>query len=236
MVTMKKGKSFLDNRTKKSQRFQLQDVDEPNLYRDVFPYEEVCRVEFDHRVELIDPPEEIFITDTTFRDGQQARPPYTVQQIVDLYDMLHRFRRGYKTRSFTDMKDSQIAQQIATDLGLRAQVEDTEIVHDYLLQHNQADIDFLLERARRIRFEVVVKDKTLYFRNAGNDKKTEAVSLNYGSTLKSFYPRLSTVQQVSEVVVQGWDPKKKEAIVGKAVQGDEVSKMNGSNLHQASCR
>jgi isopropylmalate/homocitrate/citramalate synthase len=90
MVTMKKGKSFLDNRFKKRERFQLQDVGEPNLFRDVFPYEEVCRVEFDHRVELIDPPEEIFITDTTFRDGQQARPPYTVQQIVELYDMLHR--------------------------------------------------------------------------------------------------------------------------------------------------
>ncbi|MBN1255168.1 MAG: histone-lysine N-methyltransferase [Deltaproteobacteria bacterium] len=87
---MKKSKSFLDNRFKKRERFQLQDVGEPNLFRDVFPYEEVCRVEFDHRVELIDPPEEIFITDTTFRDGQQARPPYTVQQIVDLYDMLHR--------------------------------------------------------------------------------------------------------------------------------------------------
>lgn len=90
MVTMKKDKSFLDNRFKKRERFQLQDVGEPNLFRDVFPYEEVCRVEFDHRVELIDPPGEIFITDTTFRDGQQARPPYTVQQVVDLYDMLHR--------------------------------------------------------------------------------------------------------------------------------------------------
>ncbi|RLB04984.1 MAG: histone-lysine N-methyltransferase [Deltaproteobacteria bacterium] len=87
---MKRGKSFLDNRIKKRERFKLQDVDEPNLFRDIFPYEEVCRVEFDHRVELIDPPEEIFITDTTFRDGQQARPPYTVQQMVDLYDMLHR--------------------------------------------------------------------------------------------------------------------------------------------------
>ncbi len=90
MVIMKRGKSFLDNRIKKRERFKLQDVDEPNLFRDIFPYEEVCRVEFDHRVELIDPPEEIFITDTTFRDGQQARPPYTVQQMVDLYDMLHR--------------------------------------------------------------------------------------------------------------------------------------------------
>ena len=89
MSAMKKG-GFLDTRARKRERFQLQDVAEPNLFRDVFPYEEVCRIDFDHQVELIDPPEEIFITDTTFRDGQQARPPYTVQQIVDLYDMLHR--------------------------------------------------------------------------------------------------------------------------------------------------
>jgi isopropylmalate/homocitrate/citramalate synthase len=89
VVVMKRG-SFLDTRVKRKKRFQLEDVDAPNLFRDIFPYEEVCRVEFDHQVELIDPPEKIFITDTTFRDGQQARPPYTVQQIVDLYDMLHR--------------------------------------------------------------------------------------------------------------------------------------------------
>jgi isopropylmalate/homocitrate/citramalate synthase len=89
MAVMKKG-SFLDTRVKKRERFQLRDVDEPNLFRDVYPYDEVCHIEFDHQVELIDPPEEIFITDTTFRDGQQARPPYTVQQIVDFYDMMHR--------------------------------------------------------------------------------------------------------------------------------------------------
>jgi isopropylmalate/homocitrate/citramalate synthase len=89
MVVMKKG-SFLDTRVKKRERFQLRDVDEPNLFRDVYPYDEVCHIEFDHQVELIDPPEEVFITDTTFRDGQQARPPYTVQQIVDFYDMMHR--------------------------------------------------------------------------------------------------------------------------------------------------
>jgi isopropylmalate/homocitrate/citramalate synthase len=89
MVIKKKG-GFLDTRPKKRERCQLQEVDEPNLFRDVFPYDEVGRIDFDHQVEVIDPPEEIFITDTTFRDGQQARPPYTVQQIVDLYEMLYR--------------------------------------------------------------------------------------------------------------------------------------------------
>jgi citrate (Re)-synthase len=70
--------------------FPLLDIQEPNLYRNIFPYEEVCRVEFDNKFVFSDPAEEIFITDTTFRDGQQARPPYTVEQIGDLYDMLHK--------------------------------------------------------------------------------------------------------------------------------------------------
>ncbi|HKS27386.1 MAG TPA: hypothetical protein VJS44_06175 [Pyrinomonadaceae bacterium] len=148
---------------------------------------------------------------------------------VQGYDRLHRFRRGRKTRSFANMKDSQIAEQVARDLGLRAQSDDTSITHDYVLQSNQSDIDFLLERARRINFEVVVKDKTLQFRKAANNKG-KAITLEYGMTLKSFYPRLSTMRQVSEVIVQGWNFKTKEAIVGKARKGDEVSTMSGAKL------
>ncbi len=145
------------------------------------------------------------------------------------YDRLHRFRRGRNTRSFANMKDSEIAGKIARELQLRVDAEDTQITHDYVLQSNQSDIDFLLERARRINYEVVVKDKTLLFRKAANNK-SKVVSLEFGLTLKSFYPRLSTMKQVSEVVVQGWNPKTKEAIVGRARQGDEISKMNGTKL------
>jgi phage protein D len=148
---------------------------------------------------------------------------------VQGYDRLHRFRRGRKTRSFASMKDSQIADKIARDLGLRSQVDDTSITHDYVLQSNQTDIDFLLERARRINFEVAVKDKTLQFRKAANNK-SKVVTLEYGMTLTSFHPRLSTMRQVSEVIVQGWNFKTKEAIVGKARKGDEISTMSGAKL------
>jgi isopropylmalate/homocitrate/citramalate synthase len=66
----------------------IEQVDEPNLLRSMFPYHEVPKVTFDSNPEVaLDPPQVIFITCTTFRDGQQARTPYTVQQIVDLYDM-----------------------------------------------------------------------------------------------------------------------------------------------------
>ena len=70
--------------------YEVHDVSEPNLLRDIFPYDTVPKVVFDGVNEALDPAPEFFITDTTFRDGQQARPPYTVQQIVDLYTMLHR--------------------------------------------------------------------------------------------------------------------------------------------------
>ena len=70
--------------------YALQDVETPNLYRSLFSYEEVPKIMFNRRVVPMSMPKEIWITDTTFRDGQQSREPYTTRQIVDLYDMLHR--------------------------------------------------------------------------------------------------------------------------------------------------
>ena len=69
---------------------ELKDVPEPNLMKEIFPYTDVPYVEFDHKYIPPCPAREIWITDTTFRDGQQARPPYTVEQIVDLYKLMHR--------------------------------------------------------------------------------------------------------------------------------------------------
>ena len=68
----------------------VHEVSEPNLLREIFPYDAVPKIEFDNIVETPDPAPEFLITDTTFRDGQQARPPYSVDQIVALYSMLHR--------------------------------------------------------------------------------------------------------------------------------------------------
>lgn len=70
--------------------FRLDNIEEPNLYRDVFPYHTFPQVTFEHNNVNMEMPKEIWITDTTFRDGQQARPPYTVDQIVKIYDFLHR--------------------------------------------------------------------------------------------------------------------------------------------------
>lgn len=86
----KDRKGFIFRNIARTSKYPLIDVDHPELFRDIFPYNEVCKVKFDHKIELIDPPDDIYITDTTFRDGQQARPPFTAQQIEDLFEFLHR--------------------------------------------------------------------------------------------------------------------------------------------------
>ena len=48
------------------------------------------KIAFNDRIVPHNMPEEIWITDTTFRDGQQSRAPYTAEQIVKIYDYLHR--------------------------------------------------------------------------------------------------------------------------------------------------
>jgi len=90
MARWNSKRRVLEHEHTKFWRYELRDVSEPNLQKDIFPYSEVARIDFDHKIYPICPAEDYFITDTTFRDGQQARPPYTVKQIVDLYTLLHR--------------------------------------------------------------------------------------------------------------------------------------------------
>ena len=73
-----------------SYRYSLQERETPNLQRYLFDYESVPKVSFNHRFVPVQMPENIWITDTTFRDGQQSTSPFTVKQITDLYKLMHR--------------------------------------------------------------------------------------------------------------------------------------------------
>jgi phage protein D len=160
--------------------------------------------------------------------SQGAAPTLTVRG----YDLRHRLLRGRKTRSFVQQKDSDIASTIASDAGLTADTVDTQVVHDYVLQTNQTDMEFLQERARRIEYELSVDEKTLHFRPVQNDQG-EVLTVTPGDDLLEFRPRLSTLRQLTDIEVRGWSPKDKEALVGKAAAGDEVSTMGGTDTGAA---
>ena len=70
--------------------YPLVDVDTPNVFRNLFHYDEIPKIAFNDRIVPHCMPDEIWITDTTFRDGQQSRAPYSTQQIVDIYDSFNK--------------------------------------------------------------------------------------------------------------------------------------------------
>ena len=153
----------------------------------------------------------------------QDTPPILV---VRGHDLRHRLLRGRQTKSFKQMKDSDIVSQIARQKGLTTNIEDTKIVLEYVLQHNQTDWEFLQERAARIGYEVVVDNTTLYFRPHDNGQQ-KLFTLTYGDKLLDFLPRLSTMTQAYQVKVQGWLPEEKKSVFGKAAAGQEGNNMGG---------
>ena len=127
----------------KSYRYSLQDVAEPNLYREVYNYEEVPKVPFNHRRVPLGMPADIWITDTTFRDGMQSQAPYSPKQIVDIYKMLSRLGgpKGLirSTEFFVYSENDRKALNACRELGLefpqittwiRATESDFKLVRD----------------------------------------------------------------------------------------------------------
>lgn len=146
--------------------------------------------------------------------------------VVRGYDLRHRLMRGHKTRSFTKMKDSEIASQIAREAGLTVTAKDTKLKLEYVLQHSQTDLDFLQNRAQRIGYEVAIEEKTLSFQPYRNTNR-KVLTLTYGENLLAFSPRLSSMNQTTTVEVRGWDVKQKKSTVAQSKAVEISSKMGG---------
>ena len=140
MLELSNKTNLLEDNTYK---YSLQDVAEPNLYRDMYSYDTVPKISFNHRRVPIGMPKEIWITDTSFRDGQQALEPYSVQQIVDLFKLMSKLGGPYgiirQTEMFVYSKKDREALAKCQELGLpfpeittwiRANREDFKLVKD----------------------------------------------------------------------------------------------------------
>ena len=140
MIEINKSSNLLEQ---DPYRYDLQDVEEPNLYRDLYPYTEVPKIPFNFRRVPIGMPEDIWITDTTFRDGQQSRAPYSVEQMVDLYKLMARLGgpqgKIRQTEFFAYSEKDRQAIRECMDLGyefpevttwIRASRQDFQLVKD----------------------------------------------------------------------------------------------------------
>ncbi len=124
-------------------KYSLQDVENPNLYRNLYTYSEIPKVTFNHRRVPIEMPKEIWITDTSLRDGMQSVEPYSVDQIVKIYKLLSKLGGPFgiirQTEMFVYSEKDREALRKCQELGLkfpeittwiRATKEDFNLVKD----------------------------------------------------------------------------------------------------------
>ncbi len=152
-------------------------------------------------------------------------------------NVLHRFRTEQHTFAWEDKKDSEIAVDLGRrpvrkgrpGLGIEVRTEplDSEPQEPYVFMDNKYDIVFLLNRARRRGYELVLleEDGDEYLRFGPSEGRSEPPApylLEWGRSLVSFRPTLTTANQVSEVIVRGWDRRRNRKIEGKATWQDLV--------------
>lgn len=120
MLKLSKKSNLLEQ---KNYKYSLQDVKNPNLYRDMYSYDQVPKVAFNHRRVPMNMPDDIWITDTSFRDGQQSMAPYTVKQTVDLYKLLNKLGGTFglirQSEFFIYTKKDREAVEKCMSLGLK---------------------------------------------------------------------------------------------------------------------
>lgn len=158
--------------------------------------------------------------------------------VVTGFDGLQALTRGRKRRSWEKIKDSDLASKIANECGLQPDVDDSGIVHPYVVQNNVNNLTFLKERAKRIGYEVKVVEKRLVFKKPQRTNGDPVATLSWpgpntdtstsGITiLQRCDFNTSTMNVVKKVIVRGYDPKTAKAIIGTAEQIDG-DKMGGS--------
>lgn len=145
----------------------------------------------------------------------------TPELAISGYDHAFPLTNGKSSRTWTDATDSAAVHEIASFHNLGAAIEDTKERHRQIEQNQESDFEFVKKLADRNHFELYVDAaKTLHF-GKPRDRDDAVVTLRWGEGLLSFKPEANLAGQIAGVKVFGWDPKKKEQIVGSAGAGDE---------------
>jgi uncharacterized protein involved in type VI secretion and phage assembly len=173
-------------------------------------------------------------------DFANAKP----QLVIVAFDRLHLLARGTQTRLFNNVSFSDVAKKLAQEAGLTggAKVEGVDQSYDCVTQNNETNLAFLRRLAIPLGCLIYVRGKTLHCKlppevtsgspmggligsavgavaGALGVNLGSSLDLKWGTNLKEFYPRLTTIGQLNSVTVRGWDPDKQQEVIGKAESG-----------------
>ena len=151
----------------------------------------------------------------------------TSTKIVRCIDHVHRLGRGRKTRFWNDKKDSDVAEEVASESGLSVRCDATDDVHPYIIQRNESNVAFLKRLAARNNFQMRVDQEELLFVEASFNG--QEVELKNGEDVIALNMGYNSSNMVQKVVVQGWSVKDKKEVIGQCA-ASEVTKIGGGAL------
>jgi len=151
------------------------------------------------------------------------RPP---EILIAAEDRLQDLRMTRRTRTFENISDSDLFNQVASQQGLQANVDVSGPTYKVLAQVNQSDLSFLRERAQAVDAELWVDDTTLSVQSRSKRKANE-VTLTYGQGLFEFSAMADLAQQATGFSVTGWDVASKQALTYRATSSSLAGEVNG---------
>jgi len=158
-----------------------------------------------------------------FPEGQ---PPEINVLAEDRFQDLRMTRR---TRTFSDVSDSDVFNQIATDHGLSPSISITGPQYKVLAQVNQSDLAFLRERARSVDAELWMDGSTLNAKSRKDRSSGSPFEISYGSKLREFSAIADTASQRTSVTVGGWDVAAKQELKFEATDSVVIGELNGDS-------
>lgn len=154
--------------------------------------------------------------------------------VVLAEDRFQDLRMTRRTRTFADVGDAAVFQQIAGDHGLTPDVSVTGPTHKVLAQLNQSDLAFMRDRARALDAELWVAGSTLSVKPRSARGGGTPVALTYGKELREFRVIADLAGQATAVEVTGWDVSAKTALKEQAdasvVSGEVAGKDSGPSV------
>jgi len=156
--------------------------------------------------------------------------------------LFDRLNKQCTNKAFNSKTDSDIAAEIAAlpEIGLDSSVDTTTAEHPLLSSESGTYANILRKRADRIGYELVVKEKTLYFEQPRYlVNKGPVMTLEWGRSLKSFTPTLSTYKKVTHVTTRASQTsyaRGKDALEGSVGPGDEGAKMGNETASEIAQR
>jgi phage protein D len=148
------------------------------------------------------------------------------QILVLAEDRLQDLRMTRRTRSFEDVSDQDVIEQIANEHSLTPEMNLDGPTYKVLTQVNSSDLAFIRERVRSVNAELWVQGTTLYAR-ARTDRDAGTIDLSYGVNLLSFTVLADLAQQCTELGVAGWDVEGKDGIDETADESAISAELNG---------